>query len=137
MCSSWMCLWFPQLPALCVSVTVQCGIRWCFMGNWILTIQRHVFPSSSRVTPRLTDPWRWRLCVLLKYQNHITPCYKVVSQMSRVLCYSAAKIWKPTIPSISYTCMYCCYLIYSRHHFLPNNTLWPVLIPSNTSNILI
>jgi len=105
--------------------------------NWILTFQRHIFPSSSRVTPGLTDPWRWRLCVLLKHQNHIIPCYKAVSQKNRALCYSAAKIWKPAIPSISYTCMYCCYFIYGTHHFLPNNTPWTVLTPTNTRNILI
>ena len=66
LCSSWICLWFPHFLAVCVSVTVLCGIWCCFMENRILTFQRHLFPSSSRVTPGITDPWRRRLCVLLK-----------------------------------------------------------------------
>ena len=105
------------LPAVCVSVTVPCGIQWCFIGNWILTFQRHIFPSSSRVMPGLTDPWRRKLCVLLKHNNHITPRYKLYPKRTES---SATLLQKSGNPQFQASLIPACitFILLMVHHFL-------------------
>lgn len=109
-------------------------IWWGSMRNWILTFQRKIFSSSSRVKSGLTDRWSWILCVLLKHQKPFTLCYNVVSQKHRNPQLLRCKNLKIRA---AYICLYCFYLTYGTNHFLPNNMPWPFLIPTNTSKILI
>jgi hypothetical protein len=51
------------------------------VGNRILMFQGNIMLSSSRsLGSRTTNPWRWGLCILLKFQDPITYWCTVISQ---------------------------------------------------------